>query len=561
MSFTANALWVLSCLPGSLAFHHSLRNVAACQSSLLLRLLRRNANTAIGRRYGFADIRSIAGYQARLPLSMYEDYREAIQRIGAGEAGVLTRDPVLLLEPTGGSTTAAKYIPYTAGLKAGFQQAIAPWIADVYGHYPGLWRGQAYWSVTPVTQRNRRTPGGIPIGFEEDSEYFGRLQRYVVRRLMAVPPLVRLIEDMAAFRYITLLFLLRSRNLALISVWNPTFLTLLLEPLPAWWPRLAADIAHGTLSPPGPLEPDLRQALGSLNRPDPGRADEIGAAFQTNQTAAAIHQQLWPQLRLISCWTEGHAALYAPQVAQLFPQAQVQGKGLLATEGVVSFPLAGYPGSILAIRSHFFEFLPTPEAGSERPLLAHELEQGGCYEVVLTTSGGLYRYRLHDVVEVVGRLNDCPLIRFVGKTDQVSDRFGEKLNERHVQQALASLLERDALRPDFAMLAYEEEIAGRPAYVLFIEIEQVSDQRLQQLANDLEAALQENFHYRYCRQLGQLQTLAVFRIEAHGWQTYLATCQAQGQRAGDIKATALHRRAGWSRFFQGSIIQLSMSNE
>ena len=46
----------------------------------------------------------IAGYQERVPLSRYEDYAAAVDRIAAGEAGVLTREPVTLLEPTSGST-------------------------------------------------------------------------------------------------------------------------------------------------------------------------------------------------------------------------------------------------------------------------------------------------------------------------------------------------------------------------------------------------------------------------------------------------------------------------
>jgi hypothetical protein len=552
LTLLANSLWYLLCLPGSLAFQQSLRDVAGTQRRLLQSLLRRNAETATGRRYSFTAIRSVADYQAKVPLSDYADYQEAIERISAGETGVLTQEPVLMLELTSGSTAATKYIPYTAALKAEFQRAINPWIAGLYRSHPRLFSGQAYWSVTPVTHRRQRTPSGIPIGFEEDSEYLGPLQRRLVQSLLAVPAIVRLIDDMAAFRYITLLFLLRSHNLALISVWNPTFLILLMQPLAAWWPQLADDIAHGALSPPAALPAELYASLQAMNRPDPARAAEIRAAFQANPEPASVHARLWPRLAVISCWTEAHAALYAPQVARLFPQACLQGKGLLATEGVVSFPLAGQPGHVLALRSHFFEFIP---AGSDldRPLLAHELEQGQAYEPVLTTGGGLYRYRLHDIVEVVGHLKDCPLFRFSGKAGQISDRFGEKLNEYHVRQALDRLLQRYALRPEFVMVAYEER-AGKPSYILFIEAPAAPAPLLSRLAADLELALQENFHYRYCRELGQLQPLGLFRIDRNGLETYLSVCQAQGQRAGDIKPMALHRLEGWSGYFQGSRI-------
>jgi hypothetical protein len=551
LTLLANSLWYLLCLPGSLAFHQSLRDVAGTQERLLQALLRHNVETTIGRRYGFATIGSVADYQARAPLSDYADYQAAIERIGAGEVGVLTQDPVLMLELTSGSTAATKYIPYTAALKAEFQRAINPWVADLYRRHPQLFRGQAYWSVTPVTHRHQRTSGGVPIGFEEDSDYLGPLQRRLVQSLLAVPGLVRLIDDMAAFRYVTLLFLLRSRNLALISVWNPTFLTLLVQPLAEWWPQLADDITRGTLSPPAALPGDLYCSLQVMNRPDPVRAAEIRAIFQADPELASVYARLWPRLTLISCWTEAHAALHAPQVARLFPQARLQGKGLLATEGVVSFPLAGQPGHILALRSHFFEFIPAgDDSDLVRPLLAHELEQGQAYEPVLTTGGGLYRYRLHDIVEVVGHLKGCPLFRFAGKTGLISDRFGEKLNEYHVRQALDWLLQRYALRPEFVMVAYEEG-GGQSGYMLFIEAPAASDALLSRLAADLELALQENFHYCYCRDLGQLQPLGLFRIDRNGLETYLSVCQAHGQRAGDIKPMALHRLEGWSNYFQG----------
>jgi hypothetical protein len=490
-----------------------------------------------------------------VPLSTYDDYQTALQQISAGRAHVLTQEPVQLLEPTSGSTAASKLIPYTASLRAEFQRALAPWIVDLYSHEPRLLFGQAYWSVTPVTRRNERSSGGIPIGFEEDSEYFGRIQRHLIQSVLAVPPMIRLIEDVEAFRYVTLLFLLRRRSLALISIWNPTFLILLVERLSDWWSSLTDDIASGSLSSPTPMATDLRAALGALNRPDQRRAAEIRTIFQSSLSAGEIHTRLWPHLRLISCWADTHAALHVPEVARLFPHARIQGKGLISTEGFVSFPMMGHDGSVLAIRSHFFEFLPT-DGG--RVKLAHELEEGGCYSVVITTGGGLYRYQLQDLVQVVGHIGECPLIRFLGKEAHVSDWFGEKLNERHVRQALDTLLARHALRPTFAMLACEEE-AGRHGYTLFIETKDEPDDVLRRLGTELEAALQENYHYRYCRALGQLSALRVFRIAGGALETYLSVCQQHGQRAGDVKPVALHHQNGWAHAFRGTRLSPSGS--
>jgi len=559
LTTAANGLWFLSCLPQGLAFHLSARDVEATQRRLLRALLRRNAKTEFGRKHGFDSIRSVAEFQSRVPLTRYEDYQPWIERIGEGRPRVLTADPVLLLEPTSGSTSATKLIPYTASLKAEFQRGIAPWIVDLYRHDPALMCGQAYWSVTPPVRRGERTRGGVPVGFEEDSEYLGGWQRRLAASVFAVPPQVKLIGGMESFRYVTLLFLLRSRRLALVSVWNPTFLMLLVDKLNEWWPRLAEDIARGTISPPTELDASLAAELCALNPADMRRAAEIESIFCARPTASEAHAQLWPRLRLISCWADAQAAGYANQLAELFPQARMQGKGLLATEGFVTLPLRGRAGAALSLRSHFFEFLLADESndGAARPRLAHELKSGERYSVVMTTGGGLYRYRLHDVVEVTGHFSECPLLRFLGKADHVSDWFGEKLNALHVERTLAESLAQVGIAPVFAMLACETG-GEAAAYSLFIEANGPSDEALLSLGRKLEAALRQNFHYQYCRELGQLASLRVFRIESGGLESYQKGCQSHGQRAGNIKPAALHKLDGWSRVFRGRFVEQAL---
>ena len=64
----------------------------------------------------------------------------------------------------------------------------------------------------------------------------------------------------------------------------------------------------------------------------------------------------------------------------------LQGKGLIATEAFVSLPLLPDCDPVLAVNSHFFEFNDT-ETGDIR--LAHEVEEGKVYSVIVTTGGGL----------------------------------------------------------------------------------------------------------------------------------------------------------------------------
>src|SRR5258708_26455183 len=95
------------------------------------------------------------------------------------------------------------------------------------------------------------------------------------------------------------------------------------------------------------------------------------------------------------------------------------------------------PGGALAITSHYFEF--APEHGGE-PLPAWELEDGKRYQLIVSNSAGLYRYQLFDVIEVCGFHGRCPRIGFVHKTGAASNLVGEKLEESHVNDAVASAL-------------------------------------------------------------------------------------------------------------------------
>ncbi len=542
----ANALWAMASLPKALRFRWGARTPLATQRQVLRRILRANEGSEMGRRYDFASINSVAAYREQVPLTTYDDIAGAVDRIAAGADGVLTTEPVRLLEPTSGSTAATKRIPYTDALQEEFQRAVAPWIVDLFRRRPALLSGSAYWSVSPVGDRPEETEGGVPVGFADDSDYLGPLQGALVRRAMAVPPCVQRIRDVETFRYVTLLGLLRRADLALVSVWNPTFFTLLLDRLSDWGRRLANDVARGRLSPPGSLPTAVRASLEQQWGRRPERAAAVRTALNADEPRR--YRLLWPDLHVVSCWADGPAAGPADELSALLPQAHLQPKGLLATEGVVTIPMTEAPGGVPAVRSHFFEFLPA-EGGD--PVLVDDLESGRQYDVILTTGGGLYRYRLRDRVEVVGEWKGVPCLRFVGKTDHVVDRFGEKLNARHVQQVLDAAFAEYDLVPEFAMLAPTEP--DPPGYALFLQ-SSASESLLREVRQRVATRLRDNYHYDYCRRLNQLGPLRLFRITGDADDTYLKRCVASGRRAGDVKPTALHAATDWSRHFEGRFL-------
>ncbi len=518
-------------------FALALASPEEAQRGLLLDLLRQNQGCAFGKRHGFASIKSVREYQDRVPVVTYEDLSLWIERVKSGERGVLTGEPVLAFEKSSGSATAAKYIPYTQTLRKQFHAALAPWITDMHHAFPRMARGSAYWVVTPLSRQREVTVSGIPVGFESDTEYFGPIQQWILRKIMTVPPELARVPELEDCIYLTLRFLLQARSLTFISVWSPSFLLILLDRLQEHGERLVRDLRAGKADITGPISPKLSRSLVR----DARQAGNLEAMFRIGRIEPDV---LWPDLALISCWTSAASFSLKDEVGRRFPGVSIQGKGLLATEGVVSIPIEQYKAPVAAVTSHFLEFLDE-DSGECR--LVWELEEGREYSVVLTTGGGLWRYRLADRVRVAGFAKRTPLLEFVGKEDCVSDLRGEKLNALFVANTLAEFESCRVAR--FAMLAPCE--AATPYYALFLE----SNHCQPDLLVKLEQKLQANPHYAYCRRIGQLGRVRLFLIECDARNFYVNRCAALGQRAGNVKMTALDRRSGWEHVFSGAYIQ------
>lgn len=543
-----NLAWMGKCAGEGAAFLRAARNVAAAQRAVLMGILSANRQSHFAMAHGFDRIRDPRGYQDRVPLSTQENLAAAVDRIAAGEPNVLTSEPVSLLEPTSGTIGGEKLIPYTASLRRQFQRGVAAWIADLFRNRPGVRLGRAYWSISPALGPPRHTSGGIPIGFPDDAAYLGRLEQWALRYLLAVPSVVARLPDVTTARYATLRFLLAASDLSLVSVWNPTFLTALLRPLPDWLDRLRADLQDGTCRPPTPLPPPCQEMLRPWLRPQPKRADRVRSVLRSGPSLPECVRQLWPRLTLISCWADAAAERFVPELHQLFPGIEIQPKGLVATEGFVSLPLVGQEGAALAVRCHFFEFEEI-DAPTSRCRLAHELNHGGRYRVVLTTGGGLYRYPLRDEVEVVGFFRQCPLLRFMGKSDRSSDLVGEKLAEGHVRTVLDRLFSATRLSPRFALLV--PVLDRPPRYRLYLQGARRDSSP--HLAADLQAGLEENPYYRHAVAFGQLAPAEVCWLHSEGepgWAIYERRCLELGQKCGDIKPVVLDGWTGWPERFE-----------
>ncbi len=515
-----NKLMMMLYKKSATEFYSDLNKVDSVQEKLLMDIINRNKDTVYGKKHNFASVKSIDDYRKTVPITTYGDYKAYIDDIANGGENILTSSKINMFEVTGGSGGHVKLIPYTAELKSEFLQGIKPWIYSLYKAYPAVRRGKSYWSITPPAFEKKFTPAGIPIGFEDDTAYFGKIEQFLTDLIFARDKNLHAEKDMDKFYFKTCLCLLKEKNLSLISVWNPSYLLILL--------RYITENSDA-----------LIQALPKK------RKAEISGYIKN-----CDWQKIWHNLTVISCWCDGLAKSGSDEIRSLFTNVYVQPKGILATEAFMTLPYFDSSHSILSYKSHYFEFI---DCENGEILSYTNLILGKKYEIIFTTSGGFYRYKINDTVMVADfESNSLPLLKFVGKNDKTADYHGEKLNELFLREIFETIYANEKyanehnLNDRFKLIAYENS-----RYMLFLQEDKNDNiDFITELEHRIETLLCESYHYKLCRDLSQLKPLRICVVRGDLKQAYLNFYVDKGKKLGDIKPELLSLQSGWLNAFK-----------
>lgn len=527
--FLANSLIFLGALIPAARFFIHLFHFKKIQTGKLQKLYDQNRDTVYIRKL---RVNEETGRPV-VPLTDWSAYDNHIRQIMESQQGVLTTEPVILLEPTSGTTSGTKYIPYTRGLQKEFNQAIQPWLAGLYLTWPSLLFRSQYWSVSPATQPKCQPESAVPIGFEADSQYLGAGRSKIMDQILAVPHWVRNIGEQEKWSYETIFYLVRDKNLGMLSVWHPSFLTILLEEIKLHFPELISDIAAGRIA----AKADLKTA------PLPRRARELALLDVSD---AGFFEKLWPRLKVISCWADNENEESLIALKKAFPSVFIQPKGIMATEGVISFPF-GKSFGLAAYRSHLLEFIDPVDDQLKR---LDQLKLHGEYEPVISTAGGLYRYRMNDLVKVTGFFrNKLPQLRFLHKRDFVADIRGEKVHLQHVLEIKETIIKK---WPGVRFFMMAPVISGKKAfYCCFILADHINKGQCRELQEQVDMLLSKNFHYEYARQLGQLNEPRLFLLKNDPVESIINHIESTGIKRGDIKLMPLSKLTNWTEVLEG----------
>lgn len=486
----ANTIWLASQKREYNQFITASKNPKLAQEKKLSTYITNNSETVFGKQHGFKDINGYADFIQKVPIHDWESLSSYISDIEKGKQNILTSAKVLLFERTSGTTSFSKLIPYTNTLKREIEQAVAAWMVSLYHQYPKTFKGSAYWAISPATQQISKTVGGISVGIDDDKAYFNPLTSLLLNSILAVPPHIKNIKQTDEFYFQTLIHLLCNPSLSFISVWSPSFFILLDEHL-----RSRKEILLSAIDKIKSIPPLQKKTVQQI-------------LSKTNFT----WKELWPQLEVISCWSDAQSALFISKIKErLGEKIIVQGKGLLATEGVTSIPISTKLSPALAVRSHFYEFR---EPDTNKIYLSHELKNDGIYEVIITTGGGLYRYATGDLIKVSGFFNQCPCFQFLGRKNIHSDLVGEKLSEHQIIEAFSIAFQTIEYAITHAFISPVNN-SQHNQYCLYISAntgyENFIQERIASLTISIEGQLNKNPYYQHAIHIGQLKPMC-FKI-------------------------------------------------
>jgi hypothetical protein len=360
----------------------------AVQERTLRKLVRAASGTRFGRDHGFAQVRTIADYQARVPLRTYEDLWNDYLKDHYPTFDNLTwpgRIPFLAL--TSGTTTGAtKYIPVSDAMVASNRKAAQTMIAAYLNQRPGsrLFLGKLFF-MGGSTDLDYPAPG---VGQGDLSAIASKTVSPWLRPY-AFPPL-----DVA------------------------------LEPS---WDRKLALMAERSLNEPITLVSGVSSCLVTLF--------QRVIALSGKPTVAEV----WPTLELVV-----HGGVKFDPYRESFQRLLGAPTIFLhesypCSEGFIAF---GDPatGLLRLVLDHgiFYEFVPTSELGTERPARhwLGNLQAGVNYAIVVSTCAGMWSHVIGDTVRFESL--DPPLLTFTGRTKYTLSAFGEHLISEEIEAAVAT---------------------------------------------------------------------------------------------------------------------------
>jgi hypothetical protein len=464
------------------------RNPAEVQHEQLRALLEKGATTAFGRDHGLSATDTIESFRTKVPVRYYEELFPYIERARGGEHDVLWPGETRWFARSSGTTgSRSKYIPVTHdSLQDNHLRGPRDCIAFNVDRYPST---EVYSGKTLTLGGSRR------IEREGENALTGDLSAILIENIPRIAELRRV----------------------------PRRETALLPDFEQKVEQICRECAHE----------DVRSLAGvpSWNL--------VMLRRMLEYTGKNNLLEVWPRMELFIHGGVNFAP-YREVYRQLIPSpAMHYMETYNASEGF--FGIADDFGEDMLLMldyGMFYEFLPLAEL--DDPTKAVPLEDvrtGVNYAVIITNSGGLWRYLIGDTVQFT---SVSPYrIRVSGRTKQYINAFGEEIIVDNAERAiLEACRETGAEVAEYTAAPVFMELDTKGAHQWVVEFSREPEGGVVAFAEALDRALQEvNSDYEAKRYRDT--TLHAPIVTAVPSGTFMQWMEGRGKTGGQNKVPRL----------------------
>ncbi len=440
------------------ALDRAAKQPARAQEKLLLDIVGKNRDTEYGRKHLFSSIRGSRDFKQCVPVVEYGDIEPYIEKMKDGQCNILTRDPTFMFSLTSGTTARPKFIPITRVGQRRTEALMRQWFSCAICDHPSV-LDQKFFGVTGAAVEGY-CPSGIPYG--SASGMIHTTLPGVIKKTFAVPLAASSIADYELRYYLMARFAF-EQSVSLVATPNPLTLVKVAETFQRRSEEIIRSIHDGRLcdgirGDREPVDAAIPADIKAWVKPNKARAAFLGAVLE--RTGSLKPSDCWPDLALIGCWLGGSIGFHVEALKPYFGDTPKRDIGYMASEGCMTLPFEdATTGGILALKNHFYEFIPEDQIDSNTPdiLGVADLEEGACYKILLTNENGLFRYDINDIIHVDGFYHRAPVVSFVRKSGNMASIAGEKLHLNHVLSAV------DKVQSRFGFVVNQFRVVPDPA--------------------------------------------------------------------------------------------------
>lgn len=539
--------------------HHT-KNPMKAQENTLKKIIKKNKNCELGKKYNFKDIKTIADYQKMVPITTYEDYAPYVDRmIQNREKNLMFTGPNIRYCSSSGSVGKPKILPKSVkdlwNMQCiGFSCSVA-----TASHYlkrvKGIKMPPQMGPLVLVLTGHRLEDGKRCNGA-------GQIPLTYLKPLLpafCTSPVSLLMpehEELLDTSYLQLRFALENRKVSYLGSVVVTLLTTMFDYLEENWEMFCDDIEKGIINPNIKITPELRKEYSKKFKPNPKRAAELRKEFEKGFDTP-IAPRIWPRLTWAYGMVGANLKVYIEKLRKhIGYDIPLHNMGYAAAEGFFAMPVElDVHDGVLLPHCIFFEFLPVDDDAEDaddnaRPLLISELEVGKKYEIIVSNFSGLYRYRISDVVTVTKMHNNTPRIELLYRRNLGLNVANEKTTTQMVDFAAKETAKK--MGNEFVGHSFYADYSTKPPrYCMLAEPKTpVSEEDRQKYIDILDNEFNEiNEKYFKYRRWGMLNRPEVLFLKPKTYWDYRESLRAKGVVLNQIKPVTVINSEERCEFF------------